>query len=203
MLGDFVLDLEQSLGDDFTIAPPVASTPVAKAAPPPPVAKAAPPPPPPPAAAPREASDALTDLFAEFKEDVEASAAEAEDPDTHYNLGVAFKEMGLLDEAIGELQKVCQAIEAGHSFSQVMQAYTWLAHCFVEKGVPQAAVKWYQKALKVDNITSEGRMAVYYDMASALEASGDTKGALANFMEVYGANIDYRDVAERIKALKS
>jgi tetratricopeptide (TPR) repeat protein len=84
-----------------------------------------------------------------------------------------------------------------------MQAYTWLAHCFVEKGVPQAAVKWYQKALKVENITSESKMAVYYDLASALEGAGDTKGALANFMEVYGTNIDYRDVAERIKALKS
>lgn len=134
---------------------------------------------------------------------METSAAEAEDPDTHYNLGVAFKEMGLLDEAIGELQKVCQAIDAGQPFSQVMQAYTWLAHCFVEKGVPQAAVKWYQKALKVDNITTDSRLAVYYDLASALEASGDTKGALASFMEVYGTNIDYRDVAERIKALKS
>jgi tetratricopeptide (TPR) repeat protein len=147
--------------------------------------------------------DALGDLFAEFKEDVETTAAEAEDPDTHYNLGVAFKEMGLLDEAIGELQKVCQAIEAGHPFSQVMQAYTWLAHCFVEKGVPQAAIKWYQKALRVDNLTTDSKLAVYYDLASAQEAAGDTKGALSNFMEVYGTNIDYRDVAERIKALQS
>ena len=147
--------------------------------------------------------DALGDLFAEFKEDVETSAAEAEDPDTHYNLGVAFKEMGLLDEAIGELQKVCQAIETGHPFSQVMQAYTWLAHCFVEKGVPQAAIKWYQKALRVDNLTTDSKLAVYYDLASALEAAGDKKGALTNFMEVYGTNIDYRDVAERIKALQS
>lgn len=149
------------------------------------------------------ASDALSDLFAEFKEDVETAAEQTEDPDTHYNLGVAFKEMGLLDEAIGELQKVCQAIEAGQPFSQVMQAYTWLAHCFVEKGVPQAAIKWYHKALKVDNLTTDSRLAVYYDLASAQEASGDTKGALSNFMEVYGTNIDYRDVAERIKALKS
>ncbi len=200
VLGDFVLDLEESLGDDFAIAPPpVAPPPPSMAAAPPATAKAAPPPPPPPAL---EAAGALSDLFAEFKEDVEASAAEAEDPDTHYNLGVAFKEMGLLDEAIGELQKVCQAIEAGYPFTQVMQAYTWLAHCFVEKGVPQAAVKWYQKALQVDNITSESRLAVYYDLASALESAGDAKGALANFMEVYGTNIDYRDVAERIKALK-
>ncbi len=207
VLGDFVLDLEQSLGDDFAIAPAKVGAPPPpppKAAPPPPSAKAAAPPPsPPPPAQPEAVPDALGDLFAEFKEDVETTAAEAEDPDTHYNLGVAFKEMGLLDEAIGELQKVCQAIETGHPFSQVMQAYTWLAHCFVEKGVPQAAIKWYQKALKVDNLTTDSKLAVYYDLASAQEAAGDSQGALSNFMEVYGTNIDYRDVAERIKALKS
>jgi len=40
-------------------------------------------------------------------------AAGDDDPETHYNLGVAFREMGLLDEAIAELQKVCSAIERG------------------------------------------------------------------------------------------
>ena len=35
------------------------------------------------------------------------------------------------------------------------------------------------------------------------DAAGDNKSALANFMEVYGSNIDFRDVASRIKALKS
>ena len=226
-LSDFVLDLESSLGDDFAIGgakpaaapPPPPPPPAAKPAP----AKAAPPPPPPaakpaapamsaaaaPAPAPEtkiegaEASNALSDMFAEFKEDVEETAGQAEDPDTHYNLGVAFKEMGLLDEAIGELQKVCQAIEHGHPFSQVIQAYTWLAHCLSEKGAPQAAVKWYEKALHVANIDPESRLAVYYELASAHEAAGNKKEALSNFMEVYGSNIDYRDVAERIKALKA
>jgi len=142
-------------------------------------------------------------MFAEFKEDVEESADQAEDPDTHYNLGVAFKEMGLLDEAIGELQKVCHAIEKGHPFSQVMQAYTWLAHCFLEKGAPEASVKWYEKALHVPSIDEESKMAVYYELGSAHEAAGNKKAALASFNEVYSNNIDYRDVAERIKALRS
>jgi tetratricopeptide (TPR) repeat protein len=132
-----------------------------------------------------------------------AEAGETEDPDTHYNLGVAFKEMGLLDEAIGELQKVCHAIDKGSEFSQVMQAYTWLAHCFVEKGVPEASVKWYEKALKVASSDEDAKMAVHYELANAYEAAGNKKAALENFMEVYGSNIDYRDVAERIKALKA
>jgi len=150
-----------------------------------------------------EASSALSDIFAEFKEDVEETADQAEDPDTHYNLGVAFKEMGLLDEAIGELQKVCQAIDHGHPFSQVMQAYTWLAHCFLEKGAPEASIKWYEKALHVPALDEESKLAVYYELGSAYEAAGNKKLALQNFNEVYSTNIDYRDVAERIKSLKA
>ena len=149
-----------------------------------------------------EADSALADMFSEFKEDAEESSGEAEDPDTHYNLGIAFKEMGLLDEAIGELQKVCHAIEHGTEFNQVMQAYTWLAQCLVDKGVPQAAVRWYEKALKVNGIDEESRCAVNYDMACAYELSGNQKKAYETFMEVYSSNIDYRDVAERIKTLK-
>lgn len=149
-----------------------------------------------------ETSSVLSDLFAEFKEEVGEAHEESEDPETHYNLGVAFKEMGLLDEAIGELQKVCKSIDKGASFSQVMQAYTWLAGCFVEKGVPEASVKWYNKALTVAS-DEESRTALHYDLASAYEAAGERQQALKHFMEVYGTNIDYRDVAERIKTLKA
>ena len=150
-----------------------------------------------------EAANVLSDLFDEFKEDAEATAAEAEDPDTHYNLGIAFKEMGLLDEAIGELQKVCHAVEKGHPFSQAMQAFTWLAQCLVDKGVPQAAVRWYEKALQIKGIDEESRLAVYYDLASAYEMAGNQKKAYETFMEVYSSNIDYRDVADRLKSLKA
>ena len=141
-------------------------------------------------------------MFSEFKEDAEEAAAQAEDPDTHYNLGIAFKEMGLLDEAIGELQKVCHAIEHGHPFDQGVQAYTWLAQCLVDKGVPQAAIRWYEKALKMPGMNEDSRLSIYYDMGSAYEMAGDQKKAYNTFMEVYSSNIDYRDVADRIKALK-
>ena len=151
---------------------------------------------------PQESVD-LSQMFGELKQELEEEAvAGDEDPETHYNLGVAFKEMGLLDESIGELQKVCKSIDRGTPFTQVMQAYTWLAACFVEKGVPEAAVKWYEKALTIPSDV-ESRTALHYDLASAFEASGDRPQALKHFMEVYGTNIDYRDVAERIKTLKS
>ena len=146
----------------------------------------------------------LAEMFGELKHDLEADVASAdEDPETHYNLGIAFREMGLLDEAIGELQKACQSFDRGKPFPQIMQTYTWLAQCFLEKGVPEAAVRWYDKALKVPGIDGETRVALHYELASAFETAGDKPSALHHFMDVYGSNIDYRDVAERIKALKS
>jgi pilus assembly protein FimV len=152
---------------------------------------------------PQQAASMLSDLLDEFKEGIEEPAADGDDPDTHYNLGVAFREMGLLDEAIGELQKVCRALDNGSSFSQPIQAYTWLAQCLVDKGAPQAAIRWYERALHVGGISEDSRLAVYYDMANAFESAGNKKAALDNFMEVYGANIDYRDVADRIRSLRT
>jgi len=151
-----------------------------------------------------DASVDLAEMFGELKQDLEAgSSTTEEDPETHYNLGIAFREMGLLDEAIGELQKTCQAVDRGHPFPQVMQTYTWLAQCFLDKGLPEAAIRWYDKALHANGIDEETRTALHYELAAAHETAGDKPSALKHFMEVYGRNIDYRDVAERIKPLKS
>jgi tetratricopeptide (TPR) repeat protein len=150
-----------------------------------------------------ESSNVLSDILSELQEETEEAAEPQEDPETHYNLGIAFKEMGLLDEAIGELQKVCHAVDRGSEFSQPIQAFTWLAQCLVDKGAPEAAVRWYQKALHLPGLDDGSRCSIYYDLATAYEAFGDKKSALVNFMEVYGSNIDFRDVASRIKALKS
>ena len=186
-------------------APAWPSAPVQAAKPVPPIP--APPAPAAPAAKSIFGDDAgvdLAEMFGELKQDLESDVASTdEDPETHYNLGIAFREMGLLDEAIGELQKACQSFDHGRPFPQIMQTYTWLAQCFLEKGVPEAAVRWYHKALEVPSIDGETRVALHYELAAAYETSGDKASALKHFMDVYGSNIDYRDVAERIKALKS
>jgi pilus assembly protein FimV len=152
---------------------------------------------------PQEGVD-LAQMFGELKQELEEEPiAGDEDPETHYNLGVAFREMGLLDEAIAELQKVCSSVERGHPFNQLIQTYTWLAQCFLDKGVPEAAVRWFEKALTIPSLDDESRLAIHYDLGSAYEAARDKTAALRHFTEVYGTNIDYRGVAERIQALKS
>jgi tetratricopeptide (TPR) repeat protein len=146
----------------------------------------------------------LSEMFGELKQELEEGVASTdEDPETHYNLGVAFREMGLLDEAIAELQKVCAAIDHGHGFTQTVQTYTWLAQCFLDKGVPQAAIRWYEKALGIPGLDQESVVAINYELGSACETAQDRPAALRHFTAAYGSNIDYRDVAERIQALKS
>jgi len=146
----------------------------------------------------------LSEMFGALKLELEEeSVAGDDDPETHYNLGVAFREMGLLDEAIAELQKVCTAIERGKPFSQPVQTYTWLAQCFLDKGVPDAAIRWYEKALHIPGLDQESVLAINYELGSACESAMDKPAALRHFTDVYGSNIDYRDVAERIQALKS
>jgi tetratricopeptide (TPR) repeat protein len=146
----------------------------------------------------------LSEMFGELKQELEEDvAAGDDDPETHYNLGVAFREMGLLDEAIAELQKVCNSIERGQPFNQPVQTYTWLAQCFLDKGVPDAAIRWYEKALTIPGLDDEARLAINYELGSACEIANDKPAALRHFTEVYGGNIDYRDVSERIRALKS
>jgi tetratricopeptide (TPR) repeat protein len=146
----------------------------------------------------------LSEMFGELKQELEEELIVGDDdPETHYSLGVAFREMGLLDEAIAEFQKVCVAIDRGKAFTQPVQTYTWLAQCFLDKGVPESAIHWYEKALNLPGINEEGRVAIHYELGSACESAQDRPGALRHFTDVYSANIDYRDVAERIQALKS
>jgi tetratricopeptide (TPR) repeat protein len=144
---------------------------------------------------------ALAEVFDEFKADM-GEVEEVEDIETHYNLGIAYKEMGLLDEAISEFQKASKAAEKQRAHTNLFQCCILLGHCFMEKGHPQIAARWYERALKTPGVDEEGATALRYDMGVALEQAGDRKGALNCFLEVYGSNVDYRDVGDRIRELQ-
>ncbi|MGA2629275.1 MAG: tetratricopeptide repeat protein [Terriglobia bacterium] len=125
-----------------------------------------------------------------------------DDPETHYNLGVAFREMGLLDEAIGEFQKVVKGVQKGSYPPNFLQACSLLAVSFMDKGMPQIAARWYTRALETPDLNEESTLALEYDLGVAYEQAGETHNALARFSEVYSQNIDYRDVAEKIRTLQ-
>ncbi len=144
----------------------------------------------------------LKEVFDDFRAELGEMGAEDEDLETHYNLGIAFREMGLVDEAISEFQKVAKATENGKPFRYVMQCCTLLGLAFTEKGQPGIAAIWYERALRVPGIEPESILALRYDLGVAQESAGEPEAALKSFSQVYAMNIDYRDVADRIASLQ-
>jgi tetratricopeptide (TPR) repeat protein len=149
-----------------------------------------------------DASAELGSLLDELKDANDSVDQAADNGETHYNLGVAFREMGLLDEAIGEFQKVVNGTGSKHFGPHFLQGCTLLASCFMDKEMPAIAAKWYLRALDAPGLDHEGAVAIYYDLGVAFEKAGDTTAALEKFTEVYSQNIDYRDVADKINCLR-
>jgi pilus assembly protein FimV len=144
----------------------------------------------------------LKEVFDEFRAELGEMGSDDEDLETHYNLGVAFREMGLLEEAISEFQKVAQACDRGRPFRYAMQNCTLLGLAFIDKGQPHMAAIWYERALQTPGLGPDNALALRYDLGLAQESAGDHDAALKSFSHVYAMNIDYRDVAERIAALQ-
>ena len=144
----------------------------------------------------------LAEVFQEFRNEFGEIGEEDEDLETHYNLGIAYREMGLLEEAIGEFQKVAKAVQKGKPFRYAMNCATLLALTFRDKGEPKIASLWYRRALDVPGLDQETIMALRYDLGISLEMADEPDAALDCFRQVYATNIDYRDVADRIATLQ-
>lgn len=157
-----------------------------------------------PAAPPLAPADAesLHQVFEEFRAELGEIDTAEEDIETHYNLGVAYREMGLLEEAISEFQKVAKVSDRDQAFRYALQCCTLLGLSFMEKGHPAIAAMWYQRALRIPDLDSEAQLALRYDLGVAQDLAGDTAAAQKSFAEVYATNIDYRDVAERLATLE-
>ena len=150
-----------------------------------------------------ESLNELAEVFQEFRNELgEMEEGEDEDLETHYNLGIAYREMGLLDEAIGEFQKVAKAVQKGRPFAYAMNCATLLALSFMDKNEPKIAAMWYRRALEMPKLDQESVLALRYDLGVALDMAGESGAALDSFRQVYAMNIDYRDVADRIATLQ-
>jgi tetratricopeptide (TPR) repeat protein len=152
-------------------------------------------PPPAPALGDTQDEASLQEIFREFRKGVEQQLS-AEDYETHYNLGIAYKEMGLLDEAIGEFQLASKAP------ALTVECCSLLGLCFLEKGMPQLAIKWYGKGLATPGIRESETAGLLYDLARVYQDTGDVNQAYKTFLEVYGINTNYRDVVERVRHLE-
>jgi len=132
------------------------------------------------------------EVFQEFKKGVEKKVGQ-DDFATHYNLGIAYKEMDLVDEAVGEFQIAARSPEF------FVECCSMLGICFRVKGLHDLAEKWYRKGLEAPGFPEDVYTGLKYDLAETFDEQGRKDEAAALFKEVYAANATYRDIRQKIR----
>ena len=73
----------------------------------------------------------------------------------------------------------------------------------MKKGVPRLAIKWFDNGLTLPDASEDQRQAFRYELGAAYEQAGDFNRAIELFTEVYGFNVSYRGVNERLRELQA
>ena len=134
------------------------------------------------------------ETFTEFKRGVEKQLGK-EDTETHYNLGIAYMEMGLYDDAMREFKIALK----DHVFE--FDCYTRIGLSLMTKGDYEEAVSNFLKGLKVGGRTDEERRGLMYELGLEYEASGDYQEALEVFKSIYEGDKRFREVSSKVKEL--
>jgi tetratricopeptide (TPR) repeat protein len=138
----------------------------------------------------------LDDIVKEFKSSVAEKLGE-EDFETHYDLGVAYKEMGLLEEALHQFQKAARFTE------KAKNAYASMALIYHETGQVSDARSALKMALMVPSNTPEDRASILYELGALAEEQGLMKEALSAFEQAAAIDSAHRDVAERLQKIRA
>jgi tetratricopeptide (TPR) repeat protein len=134
------------------------------------------------------------DMLAQFKKGIDASLG-ADDVQAHYDLGIAFKEMGLVDEAIGEFQKALRGTEGRMRTSEA------LGTCFFEKGQFNVAATVLRRAVDTDPGGDDAKVGLLYWLGRSEEEQGHSADALTFYQRVFAVDIGFQDVSDRVKSL--
>jgi tetratricopeptide (TPR) repeat protein len=138
----------------------------------------------------------MMEIFEEFKRGVDEKIG-TEDYDTRYNLGIAYKEMGLIEESIHEF-----LISSKHPL-KFFDSAGLLGMCFRDKGMYEEAIAWFERALETVGRQKEEYLAIKYELVQTLKAKEDYERALTYIKEIRGEDRDYRDIAQLHAEIKS
>ena len=144
--------------------------------------------------APNEEAD-FGKILAQFKDQV-SQHLERSDARAHYDLGSAYKQMGLVHEAIAMFQK---ALRADQDF---LPAIEMLGRCFLDNGEADAGIKVLNRGLEVKVPVEDDLLGVYYYLGNAFELQGNREAAQDYYMKVFARDINFLDVTDRLRALR-
>lgn len=138
----------------------------------------------------------LDDAFKDFQKGIQASV-DKQDFETHYDLGIAYKEMGLLPEAIKEFELAFQGD------LRFQDASMMLASCYREKGTTNAAIDVLTNALSDPRCKREHVLAIKYELATIYDSEGNKNKAKVLYEEVSRLDPTFRDVTNKNTASES
>jgi tetratricopeptide (TPR) repeat protein len=138
-----------------------------------------------------EKIQSVDELFSAFREGVEKQV-KGDDYDTHYNLGIAYKEMMLIDPAIEEFKVAMGDPE------RTLECCSMLSICEQARGDLDKAVAWLKQGIEAPGFPPEDSIGLRYDLAEIYLQQGQTTGAASEFRVVHDMDPDYRDVAARL-----
>lgn len=130
-----------------------------------------------------------------FRTDVDEQIA-ADDMESHYNLGIAYREMGLLDDAVSEFEK------AEKDPSRYVDCQTLKGLCFTDKGDFANAELMYQQALDSQHLEDDQRLSLSFELASLYEATERLEEALSSYRVVMSQDENYREVKNKVVSLQ-
>ncbi len=136
----------------------------------------------------------FADMLKQFKAKV-AETIPKEDAGSHYDLGLAFKEMGLIDEAIAEFQT---ALRGGE---EKLKVYEELGNCFVQKQQHSVAVTILTRAAQMPHHDESELLGVYYNLGRAHEELGQFPEARSAYERVISVDIGFMDTSQRLAKL--
>lgn len=136
----------------------------------------------------------LTDILRDFRSAV-AERVDRDNYELHYSLGVAYLEQGLWEVAIDEFQI------ASHDNVRVLDCFSLIGQCYIQKGEYEEARSWLEKALALARDGDRAQFTLKYELACLLADMGDRDKAIELFREVEKWDAKFRDVSKRIKGL--
>ncbi len=154
--------------------------------------------------APTVTTQVLAGVLAEFERGLPELGGQPSSAERHMHTGMALREMGLWEEAIAELQRAHNAWPPASDFdSQRRACAAYLGECFTRLDLPESALPWYRRVLADPAIPPAAWQGAAYETAAVLERLGEYSEAARLLQRIYAENVDFLDVGERLRRLRS
>jgi len=117
-----------------------------------------------------------------------------EDYESHFSLGIAYKEMDLFDDAIEAFERALSDPE------RRIDCHMNIGLCHMAMGRAREAADVFEQGLSTEGLSREERLGLQYELACALEAAGEPDLAAELFRKIVNTDENYRDTAVRLAA---